>query len=237
MKKLIPALVLAVLLPSCDLFDPPGGGGTPPPPCELVTPFHIWGDGINAYHLGHDNLSPLLVNSSSYTPDAESWNDLGTPITLELEGSGFPLTIIDGGNLQSGWLGLASISIDAKGHIQSGEVTMNKSILDDYSTNTAAHVLCQEIGHLLGLEHNRQELDTCMNDCQPPATDFRACLNLDFGTTPNAHDAETLNEVYAHAADPPIPPCSAGVVILHTFDVLPSPVDEPAADATADPEE
>ncbi len=216
MKKIMSMTALAVLLASCNSSPP----GTPPPVCD--TPFHIWGDGVQAYHLGHDALSPVVANDSTYGVDVESWNDLGTPIVLRTEGEGFPLTVIEGGDLQSGWLGLASIEIDAGGHIQSGLVTMNKSILDDYTTNAAAHVLCQEIGHLLGLEHNRGELDTCMNDCAD-APNFRGCLNLDFGKTPNAHDGETLSEVYAHVGgpptpgDPPTPPCSAGVVVLHIF--------------------
>ena len=216
MNKIMSMTALAVLLASCASSPP----GTPPPPCPvegfISAEGHIWGDGERAYHLGHDARSPVLVNSSTYEVDVESWNDLETPITLRTEGEGFPLTVIEGGDLQSGWLGLASIEIDADGHIQSGEVTMNKSILDDYTSNTAAHVLCQEIGHLLGLEHNRGELDTCMNDCAD-ASNFRDCLNLDFGKTPNTHDGETLRLIYAHAGDPPTPPCSAGVVILHTF--------------------
>lgn len=225
MKRLILALWLFVVLPACATVPP--DTGTPPPPCQEG---HIWGDGINAYHLGHDALSPVLVNNTRYEVDVESWNALGTPLELRTEGEGFEITINEGGDRNSGWLGMASIEIDSDGHITSGTVTMNATILADYTSNTAAHVLCQEIGHELGLEHNRNELNTCMNDC-PDAPDFRACLNLDFGKTPNEHDGETLKAVYAHATTPPTPPCGAGVVILHTFNVLPSSVDEPAADA------
>lgn len=211
------ALSLAFVLPACDI-EPPVTD-TPPPPCIEG---HIWGDGINAYHLKHGNLNPVLVNNTRYEVDVESWNALmpdGVPLELRTEGEGFVITINEGGDRNSGWLGKAEIAIGPDGHIMSGTVTMNVSILDDYTTNTALHVLCQEIGHELGLEHNRKELDTCMNDC-PDAPDFRACLNLDFGTTPNDHDGATLRAIYAHATEPPTPPCGEGLVILHTFPEL-----------------
>ncbi len=211
MRKLLPLLIL--LFGCATINKPPTI-----PPCDSEA--HIWGDGNTAYHLAHDALSPVVANSSTYTLDLAAWNDLDTPITLRSPGSGFTITVISGGDESSGWLGLASITLDDEGHMRSGKVTMNKSILDGYSAAVADHVLCQEVGHLLGLDHNRNDLDTCMNDCAA-AGDWRDCLNMAEGRTPNGHDAEQLREIYEHASDwgpTPPAPCT-GSVLLHTFQV------------------
>jgi len=45
-------------------------------------------------------------------------------------------------------------------------------------------VACQEIGHLFGLEHNRGETNTCMND------------SILTAPQPNAHDQSLINSIY-----------------------------------------
>lgn len=69
---------------------------------------------------------------------------------------------------------------------------LNTPYLEFYEAllpGAADHVLCQELGHVLGLDHNRLELDTCMNDQAP----------LGSATAPNLHDVQQLNLIYNHA--------------------------------------
>jgi hypothetical protein len=102
----------------------------------------------------------------------------------------------------TGWLGLASISV-TRGkdkHIVSGASQMNEFYItspgyDGFNEPVEwRHVLCQEIGHAFGLDHNRDGTvggtpdDTCMNDQARP---------LRF-PMPNSHDTEELNFIYAH---------------------------------------
>lgn len=52
------------------------------------------------------------------------------------------------------------------------------------------HVMCQEIGHDFGLDHQDEsgaDLDTCM--------DYSSALD---NAHPNAHDYEQLETIYAH---------------------------------------
>ncbi|MGH8029658.1 MAG: hypothetical protein ACREO3_06970 [Arenimonas sp.] len=91
----------------------------------------------------------------------------------------------------NGWLGLASINIDSSGHITQGSSKMN----DSYSASFASqderrHVMCQELGHTIGLGHtseNGTSQNTCMDYSQSSTS-----------TSPNAHDYDQLVAQYGH---------------------------------------
>lgn len=57
--------------------------------------------------------------------------------------------------------------------------------------NARRHVLCQEVGHTLGLDH--QKAPSCMDD--------ENGLNDSAYVSPNAHDYEQLEKIYAHLDD------------------------------------
>ena len=150
---------------------------------------HSWG----GYHWKYDHLSPTVVNkTTSLLYDVSGmvleWNNLLTPVqpimTTSRKGD-----IIVSESSSVFWLGLAQIWLDSAGHIVKGEVKLNTRLLKKYSTDVAGHVLCQEIGHVLGLDHNRDALDTCMNDTSAVSNPW---------PHPNAHDAEELNLIYNH---------------------------------------
>lgn len=198
--------LLTLILAGC-------GGISTPPTTTCALESHDW----NGYHLPHHALSPVVVNHTSYEPDLKSWNNLGSPIELRDHGRGFELAIEEGGNRASGWLGLATVTVGAEGHIQSATVTMNTTLLSPYPPRVAQHVLCQEIGHLLGLGHTKA-LDSCMEDCQGRA-DWLGCISSLQGTTPNPHDGEQLTATYQHATDGTKPPKGCGSeVVIHAFE-------------------
>ena len=93
--------------------------------------------------------------------------------------------------------GIARIFIDGD-HILQGEVAINTlAIEEDFGTGTlrtevGEHVLCQEIGHTIGLDHQHGR--------GPKA---QSCMNAGFGTIGdypdwNSHDAKMLADIYAH---------------------------------------
>ena len=224
MKTPIP-IAAVLLLAACTVTTPPPA--TPPapepplPPCPLEQ--HSWED----YHLQHEALSPVVHNQSGYDPAAvtAAWNALNTRIQLRPSGEGFPLTITEGGDENSGWLGLATIRIGAESHITEATVKMNRVLLARFPAVVDEHVLCQEVGHLFGLGHQpNTERDSCMNDCAGlRGEEWLACLSDPQGVTPNAHDAEELNRIYAHVPqDPDAPPCHPppaclGEIRVHAF--------------------
>jgi hypothetical protein len=96
----------------------------------------------------------------------------------------------------NGWVGIASVWSVSGGHIVQGTVKMNESYyaLSRYNTPEWRQlVLCQEIGHTLGLDHqdenfNNTNLGTCMD-----------YSNTTTGQThPNLHDYDQLEEIYSH---------------------------------------
>jgi hypothetical protein len=91
----------------------------------------------------------------------------------------------------NGWLGLASINISGS-HITQGSAKMNDSYFGSgsYSSTNRRHVMCQEIGHTFGLDHQDEsgaDLNTCM--------DYSNALD---NPSPNSHDYQQLQTIYSH---------------------------------------
>jgi len=91
----------------------------------------------------------------------------------------------------NGWLGLAQIWASGS-HITRGTAKMNDTYFasPSYDETARSHVVCQEIGHLWGLGHQDEsgaDLNTCM--------DYADALD---NPSPNAHDYDMLEEIYAH---------------------------------------
>jgi hypothetical protein len=99
----------------------------------------------------------------------------------------------------TGWLGVAQIWITGGTHITQGTVKVNDTYFNTPSYNTAAWrrlVMCQEIGHTFGLDHqdenfNNANLGTCMDYTSdpdgPPSNEH-----------PNKHDYDELVTIYTH---------------------------------------
>lgn len=162
---------------------------------------HSWND----YHWG--DLTPTVTDNTRaamWSGQTElyvnHWAGLGTPIQPQMTTSKkAEVAVVEG--FSNDWLGLAQIYLQ-NGHIVKGKVSLNTTLLSDsaYAPEAAAHVLCQELGHIWGLDHNRDALDTCMNDCvtQPTYVEWMACLNTPAGEFTNDHDTEELLSIYGH---------------------------------------
>jgi len=91
----------------------------------------------------------------------------------------------------NGWLGLASIGITTGGHIDQGTVKVNDTYSSYWQDQAEKnHVMCQEVGHVLGLDHTSEDgssQQTCMDYSSDPASQW-----------PNAHDYEQLAIIYTH---------------------------------------
>ncbi|MCH7999449.1 MAG: hypothetical protein IIA91_08230 [Chloroflexi bacterium] len=168
---------------------------------------HSW----NGYHWPSDTLSPTVRDKTSSTlydvpAGVLEWAYADKDLTIKRSDIQPTLTDAKKGNITVSeqtsqfWLGLARIFLD-DGHITKGEVKLNTTYLAYYEANgypgLADHVLCQELGHVLGLGHNRDETgsdadnnpETCMNDQEFVGADL---------TSPNFHDTYQLNLIYNH---------------------------------------
>lgn len=95
----------------------------------------------------------------------------------------------------NGWLGIASIWASGL-HITKGTVKVNDTYFNTPTYGTPAWrnlVLCQEIGHTIGLDHqdenfNNAPLGTCMDYTNDPTPNQH----------PNQHDYNMLETIYAH---------------------------------------
>lgn len=92
----------------------------------------------------------------------------------------------------NGWLGLAQIWISGS-HITKALAKMNDSYFDTSTYNkpeAKQSVLCQEVGHDFGLDHQSEDTNVDMKTCM----DYYRGWNQH----PNAHDYEELESIYAH---------------------------------------
>lgn len=95
----------------------------------------------------------------------------------------------------NGWLGIASIWISGS-HITKGTVRLNDTYFNTAKYNTPVwkqFVMCQEIGHTFGLDHQDENfsnppLGTCMDYTSDPTPNQH----------PNQHDYNMLETIYAH---------------------------------------
>lgn len=96
---------------------------------------------------------------------------------------------------RNGWLGIAQIWISGL-HITQGVTKLNDTYMAKPPYNTTAWrnlVMCQEVGHTLGLDHQDENfgntnLGTCMDYSNDPSTNQH----------PNQHDYDELVAIYAH---------------------------------------
>ena len=102
----------------------------------------------------------------------------------------------------NGWLGIAQIWITGGEHITQAVTKVNDTYFNTPTYNTAdwrQFVMCQEIGHDFGLDHqdegfNNTNLGSCMDYTNIPAGTNTTTDNRH----PNAHDYEELEEKYFH---------------------------------------
>lgn len=179
-----------------------------------------WADGAADLHDGSITLT--LVNDLSnyrtqYSQVFQDWDGAPGPLTLDSGASGGrpvacdnvatdaagdaiqgSIHVCNGSYGQNGWLGLARIWLASDGHIDAGVALMNDSYFQVpgsvYDNPIAQrHVLCQEIGHTFGLDHQKSpKKQSCMNDQW-------GLTNISF-QSPNQHDFDTLNEIYGAAS-------------------------------------
>jgi len=96
---------------------------------------------------------------------------------------------------RNGWLGIATIWVSGQ-HITQGTVKLNDTYFNTSTYNTTAWrnlVMCQEVGHIFGLDHQDEVFDnanlgTCMDYTNNPETNQH----------PNAHDYDMLATIYEH---------------------------------------
>ncbi|MEK7566529.1 MAG: hypothetical protein AAB527_00110 [Patescibacteria group bacterium] len=95
----------------------------------------------------------------------------------------------------NGWLGIAQIWISGE-HIVKGVTKVNDTYFNTTTYNKPEwrnFVMCQEVGHTLGLNHQDEmfgnvNLETCMDYTNDPLTNQH----------PNQHDYDQLDLIYAH---------------------------------------
>ena len=102
---------------------------------------------------------------------------------------------------KNGWLGLASINL-AGGtlHITQGSAKMNDNYFNSATygnPNEKQHVVCQEIGHTFGLDHQSTD-GTSLNTCMDYFSNTGANAGSTASTHPNRHDYDELSIIYAH---------------------------------------
>src|SRR5215218_7529378 len=108
---------------------------------------------------------------------------------------------------ENNWLGLAQIWISSRQHIVAGTTKVNDTYFNTATYNTPPWrnlVMCQEVGHTLGLDHqdeikNNANLGTCMDYTNDPDGGAGGASETDPSNEhPNKHDYDQLVTIYSH---------------------------------------
>ena len=105
------------------------------------------------------------------------------------------IEVCNGSYGTNGWLGIARISVSGS-HITAATTRVNDTYFNTSTYNTPAWrqlVMCQEVGHDFGLDHQDENFDnpnlgTCMDYTSNPASNQH----------PNQHDYDQLLTIYSH---------------------------------------
>jgi pre-peptidase len=171
---------------------------------------HVWGNANGTYHWDGQSL-PVQISvidsvDTSWQTEMETtivkWN-ASTALNLAVNSvddssSARTSCAVTNGQMRicnaaygttDGWLGLASLDVDADNHVLYGTAKVNDSYTMTQDEKNG--VMCQEVGHLFGLGHTSTDgssQGTCMDYSSNPSD----------GVWPNAHDYTLLEEIYAH---------------------------------------
>lgn len=167
---------------------------------------HAWGN----YHWARtSNPFTLRLGDNVSGP----WDAaLGESVTDWSKSSVLDLTVVPGGTTpkrcrpttgrvevcnaaygRNGWLGIAQVWLSGQ-HITQGVAKMNDTYFSLSPYNSSVwrnHVMCQEIGHTFGLDHQDESgasLGTCMDYATDPSNSQH----------PNQHDYQQLELIYEH---------------------------------------
>lgn len=169
---------------------------------------HSW----NGYHWAR-TANPFLVDlgdnlSASWKPylatASSDWSQSTVLDTLVTGGgsnkrncrpTGGRVEVCNAAYGSNGWLGVAQVWVSGD-HITQGTVKMNDTYFSSATYNTPAwrqFVVCQEVGHTFGLDHQDEDfsnpnLGTCMDYTNNPSTNQH----------PNRHDYDELVTIYSH---------------------------------------
>ncbi len=213
------ATILSVMVIGATLLAPAGADAG-----HSWNNYH-WARSANPVQLNlGDNVSPMW--SGHLATAAADWDQSAVLDVNVVHGAAKGQCRAKSGRIEvcsdfygdTGWLGVASISVSG-GHITSAVAKMNDTYFSAPPYNTAAWrqlVMCQEIGHDFGLDHQDENftnpnLGTCMDYTNDPSSNQH----------PNAHDFAQLEAIYAHLdagsddgggkkCPPKKPGCSAG---------------------------
>ena len=108
--------------------------------------------------------------------------------------------VCNGAYGQNGWLGLASINIINGTHITQGTAKVNDSYFSTATYNNPnerEHVMCQEVAHTFGLDHQSTD-GSSQNTCMDYFSNTGANAGSTLSTKPNQHDFDELNIIYSH---------------------------------------
>ncbi len=176
----------------------------------LVYADHSWGDYHWARTTSSFDLTVVNSTTSDWDPYVEQavgdWSSSSVLNMVESSGSDAKRVRrrCQGGSGQvricndtygnTGWLGIAGISLDNNGHITTGYTKLNDTYFSQSYYNSPdwkQSVTCQELGHNVGLGHQDEDFDnqslfSCM-DYQDPPFEF-----------PNGHDFDQLETQYGH---------------------------------------
>jgi hypothetical protein len=110
---------------------------------------------------------------------------------------------------RNGWLGIAGIYVSGK-HITQGYTKLNDTYFNTQTYNTPAWrrlVMCQEVGHTFGLDHQDEKFDnanlgTCMDYTNDPNGGAGGASSTDpSNERPNSHDYTQLESIYKQHLD------------------------------------